>query len=142
MAPDAEPDVPVERVNRLANPGSELGETWRRPAGWVNHQWSRAGERVYESDATFAAREGRYALKIWGHYSGGVVPNDSEHSSVVTDLTPSDEHVFSAHGFTHADAQISGGNQVLLFVRYLDSAGSVLAQSTSAAFTAESAPGV
>ena len=117
--------------NRLANPGFELGESWQRPAGYVNHAWSATGDAIYNSTDTFTALEGTHAEKIWGFYSG-TVPNDSEHFLALTDLTPGDTHTFTVEALTHEDDAVSGGSHAELFLRFTSSDGAVIAEHTSA----------
>ena len=126
-APDTQPVL----ENRLANPGFELGETWDRPSGYANHHWARTGDAIHQSASTFTAYEGERAQKIWGLYTGDV-PNDAEHSLRLSELSAGDEHVFSAKVFTAADDAVSGGSEAVLFVRYLDEAGNLVAEHTSA----------
>ena len=125
----AEPEV--ELTNLLANPGFELGESWWRPAGYVNHEWATNGDGIFGSSATFTAREGSHAQKIWGLYAGDV-PNDSEHGLTLTDITAGDTHTFSVWALTHADDALTGGSEAVAFLRFTDASGAVLAEYTRA----------
>lgn len=126
-----EADTPDPLPNLLANGGFELGETWQRPSGYANHNWAQSGDGIYQSSARFTAYEGQRAQKIWGFYSGEV-PNQSEHKLSLEDLTPGDTHRFSVQAFTPVDDAVRGGSQALLFLRFLDADGAVLAEQLSA----------
>ena len=120
---DTDTDTDADTVELLANPGFEQGETWWNQAnGTLNHAWSRTGENIYGSSATFTAHEGVAAYKVWGRYADSV-PNDSEHGLNLTELTPGDTLEFSAYMMTHADDQLTSGNHAALFVRFLDDTG-------------------
>lgn len=123
--------------NRLANPGFELGETWWRAGGALNHDWARSGDPVHGSDASFTALAGERSQKIWGLYAGEM-PNDSEHGLTLGDLTPGDAHVFSVEVMSAAGDALAGGTEAVLFLRYTDAAGAVLAEATSEPFGGES----
>ena len=117
--------------NRLTNPGFELGETWsRNQGGYVNQTWAKTGDSIHESSATFTAREGERALKIWGSYSGEV-PNDSETGLSLTALTEGDTHTFTIEALTHADDALSAGNTATTFLRYFDGSGVEIVEYTS-----------
>lgn len=116
--------------NLLANGGFELGESWQRPDGYVNHAWARTGDAIYGSTDLFEAYEGERSQKIWGLYSGEV-PSEAEHHLDLTDLTEGDAHVLSARVFAPADDGISGGSEAVLFLRYLDPSGNVLEEHES-----------
>ena len=119
-------------VNLLANGGFELGATWWRPAGFTSHAWARTGDPIHQSSDTFTALKGDHAQKIWGFYSGSV-PNDSEHGLTLVDLTAGDTHTVSVQAFTAADDAVAGGSEAVVFLRYRDAAGAVVAEHTSTA---------
>ncbi|MDP6933710.1 MAG: hypothetical protein QGG40_12380, partial [Myxococcota bacterium] len=125
--------------NILVNGGFELGETWWRPSGYANHAWSRTGDQIHQSTATFSAYEGEYAQKVWGFYDGEV-PNESEHGLTLVDLTAGDTHRVSARVLTPTDDAVSGGNEARLFLRYLDEHGGVLTQVVSETIDADTPP--
>lgn len=116
--------------NRLSNPGFELGESWWRPSGFVSHSWARTGDPIYQSSETFSAPSGEHSQKIWGLYTG-TVPNDSEHGLTLTELTAGDTHTVSLSAMTHPDDAVSGDNHLVVFLRFSDASGAVLAEHTS-----------
>ena len=117
--------------NRLSNGGFEQGESWWRPSGYANHAWSKSGDAIHGSSATFQALEGERAQKIWGFYSGSV-PNDTEHGLSLGELTEGDRHVFSIQALTPTDDGVNGGSAARIFVRYRDASGTVLEERSSA----------
>ncbi|MFT5587039.1 MAG: hypothetical protein ACI9VR_004644, partial [Cognaticolwellia sp.] len=125
-------EAPEEETleNRLSNGGFEQGESWWRPSGYANHAWSKNGDAIHGSSATFQALEGERAQKIWGFYSGSV-PNDAEHGLSLGELSEGDSHVFSIQALTPSDDGVDGGSAARLFVRYRDAAGTVLEERSS-----------
>ncbi len=116
--------------NRLVNGGFELGESWTRPAGFVNHAWAATGDPIYDSPDSFSAYEGGHSEKFWGLY-WGELPNDSEQGLSLVDLSEGDTHVLSAMVFTASDDAIGDGTRAVLFLQYLDADGAVIEDVTS-----------
>ena len=125
----------------LANGGFESGASWWRPSGYTHHEWATTGDPIYESPGTFTAFEGRHALKLWGFYSGSV-PNDSEHGLDLEGITPGDTHSVVAQVYQHPDDAMAGGNAAVLFLRFLDDSGAVLAEVTSGDVDGSTSAGV
>lgn len=119
-------DVDAGGTNVHPNPGFERGTSWRRtPATATAFAWSRTGDPIHESDATFAAHEGRAALKLWGAYDG-TYPNTQLHAQEFDGAVAGDTVTVRGHLFTHEDDALARGNAAAVVAIALDEGGTEL----------------